>query len=243
MAVFLWIGVVSSSLLFLVVKDWSYVWFHFHGARGTSLLCTLGRRQWGRGAGYRGRLTPEGRSTLAPNEGSRAPHGSPDSTSQNATSRALHNRPWCSTSSAQSLGLCLSVWPIVHAAELATRVRAAKSSLCRALWWRSARNPHCCQGHARRRTHAHRRPSACVVPSAPHRARHGRTARTRGDRRKRGHPRRDGLWRRTPTRPMTPSAAGASGTIVRGRCRPQAGCTPCGRVVDTSPARGLGFTL
>ena len=62
----------------------------------------------------------------------------------------------------------------------------------------------------------------------------------------RGRPRRDGLWRRTPTRPMTPSAAGASGTIVRGRCRPPeqlAGCTPCGRVVDTSPARGLGFTL
>ena len=63
----------------------------------------------------------------------------------------------------------------------------------------------------------------------------------------RGRPRRDGLWRRTPTRPMAPSAAGASGTIVRGRCRPPepalAGCTPCGRVVDTSPARGLGFTL
>ena len=58
--------------------------------------------------------------------------------------------------------------------------------------------------------------------------------------------RRDGLWRRTPTRPMAPSATGASGTIVRGRCRPPeqlAGCTPCGRVVDTSPARGLGFTL
>lgn len=37
---------------------------------------------------------------------------------------------------------------------------------------------------------------------------------------------------------MTPSAAGASGTIVRGRCRPPeqlAGCTPCGRVVDTWP--------
>ena len=62
----------------------------------------------------------------------------------------------------------------------------------------------------------------------------------------RGRPRRDGLWRRTPTRPMAPSATGASGTIVRGRCRPPeqlAGCTPCGRVVDTSPARGLGFTL
>ena len=65
-------------------------------------MCTRGREQWGRGAGYRGRLTPEGRSTLARNEGSRAPHGSPDSTSQNATSRAQHNRPRCSTSSAQS---------------------------------------------------------------------------------------------------------------------------------------------
>ena len=75
---------------------------HFHRAHGTSLMCTLGQQQWGRGAGYRGRLTPEGRSTLARNEGSRAPHGSPDSTSQNATSRAQHNRPRCSTSSAQS---------------------------------------------------------------------------------------------------------------------------------------------
>ena len=148
-AVFLWIGVVSSSLLFLVVKDWSYVWFHFHGAHGTSLLCTLGRRQWGRGAGYRGRHTPEGRQTLAPNEESRAPHGSPDSTSQNATSRAPHNRPWISTSSAQSHCPCLPVGPIVHASELATSDRSAKSSLCLAQWWRSARNPHRCQGHAR----------------------------------------------------------------------------------------------
>ena len=149
MAVLLWIGVVSSSMLFLVVKEWSYVWFHFHGAHGTSLLCTLGRRQWGRGAGYRGRTTPEGRQTLAPNEGSRAPHGSPDSTSQNATSRAPHNRPWCSTSSAQSLGPWLLVRPIVHASELATCDQSAKSSLCLAQWWRSARNPHRCQGHAR----------------------------------------------------------------------------------------------
>ena len=48
----------------------------------------------------------------------------------------------------------------------------------------------------------------------------------------RGRPRRDGLWRRTSTRPTAPSAAGASCTIVRGRCRPpgqQAGCTRVGR--------------
>ena len=115
-------------------------------------------------------------------------------------------------------------------ARIATRDRAAKSSLCRAQWWRSARNPHRCQGHARRRTHAHRRPSACVVPSAPHRARRGGTVRTRGDRCTHGRPHHDGFWRRTSTRPTAPSAAGASCTIVRGRCRPpgqQAGCTPC----------------
>ena len=57
----------------------------------------------------------------------------------------------------------------------------------------------------------------------------------------RGRPRRDGLWRRTSTRPTAPSAAGASCTIVRGRCRPPgqpAGCTPCGHVVDTGHVTG-----
>ena len=37
---------------------------------------------------------------------------------------------------------------------------------------------------------------------------------------RRGRPRRDGLWRRTSTRQTAPSAAGASCTIARGRCRP-----------------------